>query len=115
MLCWGIAALMALAGVVVVAYRSLPWRRNVDARGSCIYAIALSLSLWMMLIGELQNKEFALGLGLIAAGQCWRIFAGEAASIPMRSRAARAAPRELTQPFTPYTKWDEHRWSTWQS
>jgi hypothetical protein len=68
---WGAAALLTLFLVVYLAYRCLPRRGGKDVLALCLYGLAMSLFLRMMVVHAIGSKEYSLGLGLLVAAQLW--------------------------------------------
>ncbi len=68
---WGLAALLGLIVVVYLSYRCLPRGGGKDVLVLCLYGIAVSLVLQMMVSHVLTAKEFSLGLGLLVGGHRW--------------------------------------------
>jgi hypothetical protein len=68
---WGLPGLAALLFVILQAYRCLPRNTREDPQALCLFGIALSLVLFLMVMHVLSAKQFALGLGLLVGARCW--------------------------------------------
>jgi O-antigen ligase len=68
---WGLTVLLLLIVVVYLAYSCLPRGGGKDALVLCLYGIAVSLLLRMMVSHGLADKEYSLGLGLLVGGSLW--------------------------------------------
>jgi hypothetical protein len=68
---WGLAGLLGLLWIIWRAYRCLPRHDGKDPLLLCLIGVSLSLCLVLMTIHNLYSKEFAIGLGLLVAGECW--------------------------------------------
>jgi hypothetical protein len=68
---WGLAGFSVLIWVVYLTYRCFPRGGNKDALVLCLYGIAVSLLLHMMVAHGLTFKGYSLGLGLLVGGRLW--------------------------------------------
>lgn len=68
---WGLPGLFAMLGVLICAYRCLPSRCGLDPLSLGLLGLACSLLVWMLMIHNLYDKEFSLGLGLLVGARLW--------------------------------------------
>jgi hypothetical protein len=69
---WGVTALLALIMVVYLTYRCLPPRgAGKDVLVLCLYGIAVTFFLQLMVSHVIGEKELALGFGLLVGGDRW--------------------------------------------
>jgi hypothetical protein len=68
---WGVAGFFALLIVVWRAYRCLPKHCGADALSLCLLGIAVSLLLFMLVVHNLYDKQFSLGLGMLIGARRW--------------------------------------------
>lgn len=68
---WGLLGFAAFIGVVIKAYRCLPRGCGRDPLGLALLGISVSLLLFTFVTHVLYAKEFSIGLGLLAAAQCY--------------------------------------------
>jgi O-Antigen ligase len=96
---WGLPGLFALLGVLICAYRCLPKRCGLDPLSLGLLGLACSLLVWMLLIHNLYDKEFSLGLGLLVGARLWIWPEGFVAlASPLRLRRFHVTARRTRRP-----------------
>lgn len=68
---WGLPGLIAFLCVLINAYRCLPKRCGIDPLSLGLLGLACSLLVWMLMMHNLYDKEFSLGLGLLVGARLW--------------------------------------------
>jgi hypothetical protein len=69
---WGVAALLALILVVYLTYRCLPPKgEGKDVLVLCLYGVAVTFFLQLMVSHVIGEKDLALGFGLLVGGHRW--------------------------------------------
>jgi hypothetical protein len=68
---WGLLGLLALLTLVWQAYQCLPRRSRAEPLSLCLCGIAVTLLVYSFFTHNLENKEFAITLGLLAGSSRW--------------------------------------------
>jgi O-antigen ligase len=68
---WGLPGLLAFLGVLICAYRCLPKRCGLDPLSLGLLGLACLLLVWMLMIHNVYDKNFSLGLGLLVSARLW--------------------------------------------
>ena len=68
---WGLLGLLALLTLVWQAYQCLPQHSGAEPLCLCLRGIGVSIMVYSIFSHNLENKEFAIALGLLAGPDRW--------------------------------------------
>jgi hypothetical protein len=68
---WGLLGLLAILTLFWQAYRCLPQYSGAEPLCLCLRGIVISIMVYSIFTHNLENKEFAIALGLLAGSDRW--------------------------------------------